>query len=154
MICPGGLNMSIVFVESEIDESGFGFVIPTRITVIVPKLRCGGIKRHAVQGDTEQTMTDRSRFFGDLRVSGQLEVIALRRNAVRITPPRKLTWRVIGPTVGGDETLSSRDGDGHAVGADCCSNMVAGSAGCVLRRPIPCKAANYNQEYRLHWIFP
>ncbi len=48
MIRAGGLDVSVVFVEAEIDKAGFGFVIPTGARIVIPKFSGAGIEGNAI----------------------------------------------------------------------------------------------------------
>src|SRR5437660_1288778 len=70
MVSARGLNVRIILVEAQIDEAGFGFVIP--FTVAVPELRRARLKGNPIQCHPKPCAPSRSRLCGHLRVSWQM----------------------------------------------------------------------------------
>src|SRR5262249_37019238 len=76
MICASGLHVGVVLIESEVDEAGFGFVIPLGLTV--PKLARAGFERNTVQGHAEPSASSIAALRGNFGMGGNVEIVILR----------------------------------------------------------------------------
>jgi len=134
VIRAGGLDMGVIFVEAEIDEAGFGFVVPSRARIVIPEFSGAGVEGDAIQSDAEKGMSDWCGIRSDFRVGGQMKGVVLGRDGVWISGSWKVAGLMIGPTVGANDPFTAGYGDGHAIGADACLDTICVGPGAELAR--------------------
>src|SRR5262249_8421335 len=128
MISPGGLDVGVVLIEAEVNESALRFVIP--FALAVPEFSGAGLEGNAVERDAKPCAVVAGRLFGDFRIRRNVEVITLRGDRVWIAAARKFSRVVVGQAIGGDDSLSTGDFDGDAI----CANARVDAVGCTLIR--------------------
>ena len=97
MIRAGGLNVGIVRVEAEVDETGFSLVIPFALTV--PEFARARLERHTVERNAEPTTACIAGRSVGLRLERDAEIVALRGDTVGIAGIGKPARLVIGQAI-------------------------------------------------------
>src|SRR5947209_5082279 len=116
MVSAGGLDVRVVLVETQIDESRSRFVVP--VAGPVPELGGAGLEGHSIDGHPEPPSGGGDGLFGRAGTERHAEIILLRRNRIWVAAIGKFAWRMVGQAIAPNETLASGDGDGNAVGSD------------------------------------
>ena len=111
----GGLHVAVAEIEAEVELAGARLIMPAAVAIILPKLRCSGIKHHAVQGDAVIGSHAEHRPVRGLRVQRQFAMILLCRDGIGIPASRKMAHEVIGDAVGINDSLLALNAESNFI---------------------------------------
>lgn len=124
-----GLDMGVIFIETERDSAAEGLVVPVGGAVAIPEFGGAGVEEDAIEGDSEGLVgralggtvfggeVERGGLGGGGWGSGQGEGVGLRFDTVGVTAIGEGADEVIGDGVGFDEARGVLEGDFGGGGA-------------------------------------
>src|SRR4051812_10975984 len=115
MIRPIGLYVRIVFIQPQVEKSSPGFVAPAGLWIIIPCLSGARLKGDAIQRYAPPPPSAPHGSLLRLRLHRYPKLIALRRQRIRISPPRKGTRGMIRPPICFDHSIVTLHRDAHFI---------------------------------------